>query len=358
MTTTIPKGSTVLVTGINGYIASHVADQLLLAGYKVRGTVRSISKGEAVKAALEARHPGANIPIVAVADMAQAGAFDEAVKGVSGIAHVASVVSFDEDPNNVIPEVIAGVKSILISAATEPSVKSFVYTSSSTAAVKPVSNKRFTVDSNSWNEEDIEAAHKPPPYDGRAFTVYSASKAEAEKAVWGFVKEQKPSFITNSILPNCNFGEIFVEGQASTGGFLKAIYEDYGKPIPDGFSWRTIPPRKQSVSLLKGFITDDILEWFVDVRDTARLHIAALIFPDVKNERIFAFAEPFNYDDIFKIIEEVRPGHKLPENTHNPEDRDLSEVSEKPRAEELLKRFGRSGFASLHDTVKEVIEAL
>jgi nucleoside-diphosphate-sugar epimerase len=32
----------VLVTGIGGYVASHVADQLLKAGYKVRGTVRSL----------------------------------------------------------------------------------------------------------------------------------------------------------------------------------------------------------------------------------------------------------------------------------------------------------------------------
>jgi len=237
-------------------------------------------------------------------------------------------------------------KSLLVSgvswsAAAEPSVKRFVYTSSSTAAVKAVCNKRFTVDSNSWNDEDIEAAHKPPPYEGRGYTVYSASKAEAEKAVWEFVKEQKPSFVTNSILPNCNFGEIFVEGQGSTGGFLKEIYEAYGKPVHDGFSWRMLSP-----------------QWFVDVRDTAPLHVAALIFPDVKNERIFAFAESFNYDDIFKIIEEVRPGHKLPENSQNPDDRDLSEMSEKPRAEELLKRLGRSGFTSLHDTVKEVIEAL
>ena len=33
MAATIPKGSTVLVTGVTGFIASHVADQLLQAGY-------------------------------------------------------------------------------------------------------------------------------------------------------------------------------------------------------------------------------------------------------------------------------------------------------------------------------------
>jgi nucleoside-diphosphate-sugar epimerase len=44
MAPAIPKGSTVLVTGVNGYIGSHVADQLLLAGYRVRGTTREASK--------------------------------------------------------------------------------------------------------------------------------------------------------------------------------------------------------------------------------------------------------------------------------------------------------------------------
>lgn len=40
----IPQGSTVLVTGVNGFVGSHVADQLLLAGYKVRGTARDATK--------------------------------------------------------------------------------------------------------------------------------------------------------------------------------------------------------------------------------------------------------------------------------------------------------------------------
>jgi nucleoside-diphosphate-sugar epimerase len=37
----LSRGSRVLVTGANGYIASHVVDQLLGPGYIVRGTVRS-----------------------------------------------------------------------------------------------------------------------------------------------------------------------------------------------------------------------------------------------------------------------------------------------------------------------------
>jgi nucleoside-diphosphate-sugar epimerase len=42
----LEKGSTVLVTGVNGYIASHIAVQLIKAGYRVRGSVRSREKAQ------------------------------------------------------------------------------------------------------------------------------------------------------------------------------------------------------------------------------------------------------------------------------------------------------------------------
>ena len=40
----IPSGSTVLVTGVNGFLASHIADQFLRLGYSVIGTVRDAAK--------------------------------------------------------------------------------------------------------------------------------------------------------------------------------------------------------------------------------------------------------------------------------------------------------------------------
>lgn len=43
---TIPKGSLILVTGVNGYIASHTANRLLKEGYLVRGTVRAKDKAD------------------------------------------------------------------------------------------------------------------------------------------------------------------------------------------------------------------------------------------------------------------------------------------------------------------------
>lgn len=77
----IEKGSTVLVTGVNGFIASHVADQLLEAGYKVKGTARSADKAKWLEELFDKKYGKEKYETVVVADMIEDGAFDEAVKG-------------------------------------------------------------------------------------------------------------------------------------------------------------------------------------------------------------------------------------------------------------------------------------
>lgn len=118
------------------------------------------------------------------------------------------------------------MNGILKSAAKETNVKRFVFTSSSTAITAPIPNKEFLIDENGWNEADIKAAWAPPPYnDDRKWAVYGSSKTEAEKALWKFVKEQKPAFTVNAVLPNANFGKILVKGQpASTGNWVTTLF--------------------------------------------------------------------------------------------------------------------------------------
>lgn len=104
---TISKGDKILVSGANGYIAVWIVRILLERGYSVRGTVRGTSKGEYLKNYFTALGYGDKFEYVIVEDIAkvrrypwvgvrgilievQEGAFDEAVKGVDGIAHAAS----------------------------------------------------------------------------------------------------------------------------------------------------------------------------------------------------------------------------------------------------------------------------
>lgn len=86
----IQPPSKVLVSGANGYIAMWVIRNLLEHGYSVRGTVCSVREGEHAKKYFA--DYGAKFDIVLVEDITKMGAFDEAVKGVDAVAHIASPV--------------------------------------------------------------------------------------------------------------------------------------------------------------------------------------------------------------------------------------------------------------------------
>lgn len=144
----------------------------------------------------------------------------------------------------MIPDVIAGVNHTLEAADKEPTVKRFVFTSSSTAATNPVPNKEFTIDESSYNQVAIDKAWAKPPYteDDRAWNVYGASKTQGEQAVWQYVKEKKPHFECNTILPNANFGPILEKTQdASTAGWLRTIFNNGFNALLEQIPPRTYP---------------------------------------------------------------------------------------------------------------------
>ena len=84
----ITPGSLVLVTGANGFVASHVADQLIQAGYRVRGTSRDVKKTDWMGELFDKTYGEGKFEAVTVKDMAQEGAFDAACEGMSYVARV------------------------------------------------------------------------------------------------------------------------------------------------------------------------------------------------------------------------------------------------------------------------------
>lgn len=63
----------------------------------------------------------------------------------------------------------------------------------------------------------------------------------------------------------------------------------------------------------------------VNVKDTARLHVAALLDPDVENERILAFAHPFNCNETLACLRRMYPDKKFPEDIED-KSKDLSKL--------------------------------
>ncbi|KAL7919881.1 hypothetical protein ACQKWADRAFT_299910 [Trichoderma austrokoningii] len=336
----IPVGSLVLVTGANGYIGSHVVDQLLALGYRVRGTVRDSKPW--LDEFFEKKYGKGKFESVAVKAIEDVGAFANVAEGASGVVHVASDVSFGLDPHVVIPIAVQGTLNALEAAAKHPSVKRFVITSSSAALLNVEPNRKgVKIDENTWNEAAVNLAwsgnmrgNVPEGLEGAI--VYSASKTEAEKAAWKWVAEKKPNFVLNTVLPNFNFGQVLIpEHQpGSSMGFIRKFFKG-------DFSILAFPPQH-----------------FIDVQDCARLHVVGLLDPNVKDQRIFGIVQEFNWTDVLAIFRKLRPELQLPKVPEN-EGRDLTEVLPKDKAKKLLQDFfGQSDWTSLEDSLKAGIADL
>jgi hypothetical protein len=65
------------------------------------------------------------------------------------------------------------------------------------------------------------------------------------------MKEQKPVFVVNSVLPNTNYGTILLKGQpASTGDWMTGLFEGKIDAL------KGAPPSKSSLSTRKNTVTD------------------------------------------------------------------------------------------------------
>ncbi|PYH90620.1 NAD(P)-binding protein [Aspergillus ellipticus CBS 707.79] len=332
----IPQRLWVLVTGANGYLASHIVDQLLLAGFNVRGTVRTIPKGNWLVEYFVKKFGLGRFELAEVPDMAAAGAFQTAVKGVSAVVHTACDMSFGPDPNVVINNTLNGTLALLRASTTESLIKRFVLTSSAAACAWPSPDTPVDIDENSWHTAAVERAWAPAPYEpARAWDVYAASKTQQEQAVWAFARDNKPQFVVNSVIPNTLFGSLLAPGKqdnTSTNGFVTGIYQ---------VGWDVvgmIPPQYHS-----------------DVHDIARLHVIAITDPDVANERLFGYADKYDYNQVLQILRRLSPDHKFPADKPGLK-ADQSRILRRGRAEDLLRRhYGQDGFVGLVESVEETV---
>lgn len=87
----------ILVTGATGFIGAHIVDTLLARGIRVRGATRSLAKGDAM---IKARPQYAEkLEFVQISDFESPGGLQEAVEGVDGVIHTASVSGHDRCVN-------------------------------------------------------------------------------------------------------------------------------------------------------------------------------------------------------------------------------------------------------------------
>uniref|UniRef100_A0A8H7N2J7 NAD-dependent epimerase/dehydratase domain-containing protein n=1 Tax=Bionectria ochroleuca TaxID=29856 RepID=A0A8H7N2J7_BIOOC len=330
----VPPNGLILLTGANGYIASVTAKVLIDRGYKVRGTVRSISNFSWMPS-----YYGPNFTLAEVPDFAADGAFNEAVKGVDGIIHMGANVTLQPDPT-IVDAAIQSVNQLLEAASKEPSVKRVVLTSARAACINEIPGTPYRITKDMWNDEAIEELKKPADAHSpqvRGMLVYGAAKCLAERGAWEFVRKNKPHFIFNSVLPNVNFGKVeAIEylGFKGSGCFVNAL----DKGIPFG---PVLIPH----------------QLYVNVQDTALLHLGALTLEDVQNERLMAMAGTFSWNEIIGILRRRFPERKNMVVPGEEKTLDIGEV-DNGRAADVLRQMGRDGFRSLEDTLVENMECV
>lgn len=198
----------ILVTGATGHLGYRTLVLALEAGYKVRVAVRSQAKAETVLAApsIKALAPGPRLDFTIVPDILADGAYNDAVKAVKAILHIASPLATGKEDHerDIIEPAIKGTTNILKAAAKEPSVKRIVITSSIVAVV-PWADF-FIRESPHVYTADKSIPDPSGPYSG-GYEAYGAAKTKALKATKDFIKTENPAFDVINLMPGFIIGK-------------------------------------------------------------------------------------------------------------------------------------------------------
>lgn len=206
----------VLITGVTGHIGFRIFIFALQAGYHVRAAVRSADKADKISS--NPTYKALNLPssvltFTTVPDLEAPGAYDEAVKGVTHVIHVASPIpsahlsrSPSEAEEVFIRPAVQGTLAILKAAKKEHSVKRVIITSSMVATmppkfwgavVEPPPDTVFTASSRT--------SQPPAPYPNLQVS-YSASKIASLNESEAWIKSEQPQFSVVNVHPGFVIG--------------------------------------------------------------------------------------------------------------------------------------------------------
>lgn len=267
---------TVLLTGISGFIAKHVALKFLNAGYNVRGTVRRLDRADEVRAALGpylTEHAGELT--FAQADLESDAGWAEAMTGVSALVHTASPfpIAQPKDPAVLIRPAVEGTERVLKAAAAAGVTR--VVLTSSTVAVLNESKPDTLQDEADWCD-----VHLPTT------TPYAKSKTLAERAAWEIAKARGLKLTT--INPGLVLGPPLDEHYGSSLGLVERFLKGKDPMMPPlGFP-------------------------IVDVRDVAEMHLRALQRPETEGRRYLAASGSMAFVDMGRTLKAAYPTRRIP----------------------------------------------
>ncbi len=268
----------ILVTGGTSYIGKHCIAQLLEKNYEVRTTVRDIKKSDLIKSDIE-KHLKKDIKLdVFEADLLEDKGWNEAISGCDAIIHIAGPfpIGYDGSEKDLTGPHEDGAMRVF-KFAKDNGVNRIVLTSS-IASVWMDSNIDDTIeyiDEKSWTD-----------LSNHSVDAYSKGKTLKEKAAWNFVKKNESIKLT-TILPSVVLGPSI--GHPVRRGSMEFFLMLINKEMP------VAPPLKMGI---------------VDVRDVAKMHIAALENEESIGKRIIVTENTYWVKDVCKMLNDL--GHNAP----------------------------------------------
>jgi nucleoside-diphosphate-sugar epimerase len=249
----------VLVTGGSGFIAGHCILALLEQGHRVRTTVRSLGKEQAVRAVLaDAGMAHGDALSFVAADLTSDDGWAEAVAGCDAVLHVASPVAPGHvaDEDEVIRPAREGTLRVL-RAARDGGVRRVVLTSAFHAVGfgHPHTDHVFTEDD--WTV-----------LDGPGVDAYGRSKTLAERAAWDFVRDEGGSTELTTILPVAVMGPVMGTEVSGSNHIVQRLLAGQMPGYPN----MAIP--------------------IVDVRDVATAHVLAMTADGAAGQRFLLSSGP------------------------------------------------------------------
>lgn len=248
----------ILITGVTGYIARHIAVQALEAGLVVRGSTRDLSREDSLRDALARALSDPklldNFSLVALDNLDDAGWVD-AFDGVDALVHTASPVPVrqPQDPDDLIKPARDGALRA-VRAAYAAGVRRVVMTSS----IAAITTTKLPAGKPAFDEADWTDTTSP------GITPYVLSKTHAERAVWDWVASDAPDMAVTMINPAVVIGPPVGRDFGASVYLIKRLMEGRDPVLP-----RVGYP-------------------LVDVRDVAAMHLAALHNDNAVGQRFIA----------------------------------------------------------------------
>ncbi|MGR3491684.1 MAG: NAD-dependent epimerase/dehydratase family protein [Shimia sp.] len=264
---------TILLTGITGFIAKRIAHDLIAKGYHVRGSLRSMSRADEVRAVV----PDPSKLSFVELDLTSDEGWADAMEGVDAVFHTASPFPLEnpKHEDEIVKPAVDGTLRAL-RAAHAAGISRVVLTSSMVAVmfVDRPEGHRYTA--RDWTDPDH-----------RIVAAYSKSKTLAERAAWDFA-QANPEMQLTTVNPGLVLGTPMDPHTGTSLSLVERLMAGKDPMLPDvGFP-------------------------VIDIEDISALHIAALEKPETVGHRLLGTDGWWTFPQIGELLAEHYPDRKIP----------------------------------------------